>query len=106
MINKNIVRHRLKAARLNAGLDKTAAARLIGVELRKRAIWEWEEGIYMPSLQMFIALCKAYGVTPDYICGYSDDEGTPTRRNNKVTLSFSERGGRYLLTRRSSENAN
>ena len=55
----------LKAARINAGLRQTDAARLIGKT--KNTIAAWESGRRSPKFVDLLDLCRVYGIEIDDI---------------------------------------
>ena len=55
----------LKAARINAGLNQTAAAHQIGVSVSTLKLWE--TGKTFPKQPMIEKLCEVYGVSYDQL---------------------------------------
>lgn len=63
---------RLKRARLNAGFSSMKqVSDALGLE-RTRYL-KWEHGDAQPPLDMFVRLCKLFGVSADYLLGLDDD---------------------------------
>lgn len=61
------VARRLKALRLEAGLDQTQAAKEIskaGYEVTASTVYRWEQSKTQPHLQALPAIAIAYGVNP------------------------------------------
>lgn len=55
----------LKAARINAGLSQTEAARLLGVT--PKTLGAWEQFKTFPGANVIPKICDLYGVSYDHI---------------------------------------
>lgn len=62
---------RLKAARREAGLKQTAAAKLIGIP--QASISQYENDVHEPPLSVITRMAVAYGCTTDYLCMLVDE---------------------------------
>lgn len=61
---------RLYELRSNLGLSLYDVADIIGVS--ETSIWQWESNITFPRAKNIDKLCRYFGVTVDYLMGYSD----------------------------------
>lgn len=61
---------RIKELRCELGLSQTQLASKIGVS--KQCISNWENENIIPSVEMIIALCRYFNVSPDFILEFSD----------------------------------
>lgn len=68
MINENI-----KAAREAAGLTQKELAKILGVY--QKDISRWENGERVPSLEMFVKICKALNASADLILEIGNKKG-------------------------------
>ena len=62
---------RLKKIRENRGLNKTEAARLLG--LSKMGYLRYESAARTPSYQTIVFMAQKLGTSPDYLTGISDN---------------------------------
>ncbi len=53
----------LKAARVNAGLTQSEAAKQLQVS--NKTLWAWENGKSVPSVSRIDAICTLYGMNYD-----------------------------------------
>ena len=62
---KNGMRISLAAARINKGMTQEQVATALNVS--KKTVWSWENGITRPKIDKVEAICDLYGVTYDDI---------------------------------------
>jgi len=65
-----MVKLRLKELREEKGLSQETVGKVIGVN--RRTVGQYERGINEPDIQTIEKLCKFFGVTADYLLGFSD----------------------------------
>ena len=68
MINENI-----KSAREAAGLTQKELAKILGVY--QKDISRWENGERVPSLEIFVKICKALNASADLILEIGSKKG-------------------------------
>lgn len=61
----NVIKITLAAARVNAGYSQKEAAKLLGVS--NKTVWQWENGVTMPTVEKINAICALYSVSYDNI---------------------------------------
>jgi len=61
---------RLKELRIEKGLSQTQLAKEIGVNYR--TISQYEKGINEPDIKTIKKLCDFFGVTADYLLGFTE----------------------------------
>lgn len=64
-ITKEVLARLLKDARLRSKMsveEVATALKAYGYEIAPKSIYNYEKGINMPVVPMFIALCKIYGI--------------------------------------------
>ena len=66
---------RLKKARVLAGLTRETFAAAVAVPSPTAASWEYEAG--EPSIKALAAICRALGVSGDYLLGLSETPAAP-----------------------------
>ena len=67
----NIFSERLKNTRLYRNLSQSALAERSALSVRQ--IIRYEQGVSDPTVTAAISMCKALGVSLDYLCGLSDN---------------------------------
>lgn len=65
-----MLKQRLKELREERGLSKRELSRIIG--LNHRAVSQYELGKTEPNYQTLKKLCDYFGITADYLLGFSD----------------------------------
>lgn len=78
----------LQAARESRKLSQAALAKQIG--LSTNHVSALERGVSKASIETLLGYCKALGMTPDEILGYSDDNIIPNLRNRLLNIDVSE----------------
>ncbi len=63
---ENIFAHRLKSARLMAGLSMQELSDLVEKKVSKQSISKYEKGVMKPDSELLIKFSKALNVKPDY----------------------------------------
>jgi len=66
------VAERLRLARTRAGLSKRAACEATGIS--ESALYQWEHGIHMPTLDKAIKLCRVYDLTMSDLVGDNEED--------------------------------
>ena len=56
-----MVKDKMKEYRQANGLTQQQVAETLGIS--KRNIANWEQGVSQPTVEIFISLCKLYGIT-------------------------------------------
>lgn len=64
-------KERLKELRIEKGVSAKAISE--SINLSRNAIYNYEQGIREPSLEILIRLCDYFDVSADYLIGRSDD---------------------------------
>lgn len=67
----NIFSERLKNSRLQLNLSQAALAERAVLSVRQ--IIRYEQGVSDPTVTAAVSMCKALGVSLDYLCGLSDN---------------------------------
>lgn len=67
----NIFSERLKKTRLEQNLSQAQLAERAALSVRQ--IIRYEQGVSDPTVSAALSMCKALGVSLDYLCGLSDD---------------------------------
>ena len=62
---------RLKKVRLEQNLSQAQLAERSALSVRQ--IIRYEQGVSDPTVSAAVSMCKALGVSLDYLCGLSDD---------------------------------
>ena len=75
--------NRLRQLRIKSGLSQKELADRLYVN--QTAVSQWERGITTPNQNTLIKLCDMYGVTIDYILGYSPDIA-PRKKGVKIPV--------------------
>ncbi len=60
-----VVKIRLSAARINAGLSQRKAAKALGIS--NSTLCNWENGISFPDAEQIEKICSLYGMSYDQI---------------------------------------
>lgn len=61
----------LAAARVNANLSQSEAAKKLNVGAK--TLWMWENGLAVPRADKIDAICELYGIPYDYINFFSKE---------------------------------
>lgn len=67
----DVFAQRLKQLREEKGLSQQALGEIIGVS--KIAVYTYEKGKNYPEVRKFLALAEFFGVSLDYLAGWSDE---------------------------------
>ncbi len=70
----DIFQQRLKEIRIEKGVSQVELARL--VQTTNDSIYSWEKGRSQPSVEAIRRLCRALGVSADYLLGLEREDGT------------------------------
>ena len=79
MIDVKLIKQRLRKSREKMGYIRRLVAEKTGFGYV--TVLEWEtHPTRLPNAEKLAVLCQLYGVSSDYILGFTDD---PTMKNNK-----------------------
>ena len=79
LITKSDVGNILKYARMKNKLsveEVAAALKSYGYSIRPHSLYNYESGLSMPPVNMFLVLCRIYGLD-DIVSQYLPDDGAP-----------------------------
>lgn len=93
----------LKELRESLGMTQEEFGKSIGIA--KSTYNNYEKGIRDPKSDFWIAVAKKYGVTIDYLMGYSDDPHRITSRSTTFTGLKLSKAGRSGSARRNASRA-
>lgn len=71
-IDMSVFSARMREAREKCGVGKDAAAKMIGV--CSSVVRYWENGQRVPNAWSLYQICKAYGVSADWLLGLEEVE--------------------------------
>lgn len=64
---------RIMTLRQEANISRYRLGKMIGLTLPSSSIGQWEKGTFLPSVKAVIAICRAFGISADWLLGLTDE---------------------------------